>query len=295
MGDLRHRTTNPILELYRKKGEIAAALRLYQRMRTTSRVKMDAETYCSFIASVAEFGYFRPDSQPIDGAVELGYNPAFGSGLLDALITDMAKDVLDISEDMAKSLQRGFAKGFEDKRLIALKDTNRLEPLTLPCKPQTMIADRVTVDIDTGICAVTNSTLRLIVLEDQERSHVHDTLIQMARVKSIEYTSKLAAKGRAHHSAAEQAEQATQIISEFSDWLDHRDGKPYTAIVDGANVAYFGWGKVQLRQLQRMVDELEKQGEHTLVVMPEKYTRPKFYLRAGAVSNNLLALGSCHA
>lgn len=248
---------------------------------------MDAETYCGFISSVAEFGYFRTDSQPIDGAVELGYCPAFGSALLDELIADMATDVLDISEDMAKSLQRGFAIGFEDKRLTELKEADCLQPLTLPCEPQTMIADRVTVDIDTGICPATNSALRLIVLEDQERSHVHDTLIKMARVKSIEYTSKLAAKGRAHHSAAEQAEQATQILSKFSDWLDCREGKPYTAIVDGANVAYFGWGRVQLRQLQRMVDELEKQGEHTLVVMPEKYTRPRFYLRAGVVSNLL--------
>lgn len=68
---------------------------------------------------------------------------------------------------------------------------------------------------------------------------------------------------------------------------DTREGKPYTAIIDGPNVAYFGWGKVNIFQLQRMVDELEEQGEHPLVVMPEKYTRPRFYLRAGTVRHLL--------
>jgi hypothetical protein len=105
----------------------------------------------------------------------------------------------------------------------------------------------------------------------------------MARMKSIEYTSRLAAKGRAPRDAAEQAEQASQIIANFSYWLDNREGKPYTAIIDGPNVAYFGFGKVSMVQLQRMVDELERLGEHPLVVMPEKYTRQKFYLRAGNV------------
>lgn len=50
---------------------------------------------------------------------------------------------------------------------------------------------------------------------------------------------------------------------------------------DGANVAYFGWGKINVYQLSLMVTALEKQGEHPLVIMPQKYTRKKFYLRQG--------------
>ena len=244
---------------------------------------MDAETYCGFIASVAECGYFRSDSRPINGAMDLGYTTACGSGLLDELVSDMAEDILDISEEMAKLLHNGFATGFQDSGMALLQDNDQLQPLTSLCKPDILIADRVSVNHDSGRCIATNSTLRLIVLEESQRLHVHDTLIEMARVKSIEYTNKLAAKGRAPRDAAEKAEMATQIITNFSDWLDSREGKPYTAIVDGPNVAYFGWGKVNLLQLQRMVDELEKQGEHPLVIMPEKYTRRTFHLRAGTV------------
>jgi hypothetical protein len=244
---------------------------------------MDAATYCRFIASVAECGYFSSNSKPIGGAVDLGYNPAFGAGLLDRLVSDMAVDVLDISEDMAKLLHNGFATGFKHSGMALLQEADQFEPLKKPCGPKTLVASRVSIDHDTGRCPATNSTLRLIVLEESQRWHVHDTLIDMARVKSIEYTSRLAARGRVPLDAAEQAEQATQIISNFSNWLDVREGRPYTAIIDGPNVAYFGWGKVNLYQLKRMVDKLENQGEHPLVVMPEKYTRRKFYLRAGSV------------
>ena len=52
---------------------------------------------------------------------------------------------------------------------------------------------------------------------------------------------------------------------------------------DGANVAYFGWGKINVHQLILMVNALEKQNEHPLVIMPQKYTRQKFYLRHGVV------------
>ena len=244
---------------------------------------MDAETYCGFIASVAKCGYFRSDSPPIDGAVDLGYSSSCGSGLLDALIKDMAEDILDISEEMAKLLHNGFATGFPASGMALLQKNDQLHRLTTLCESNMLIADRVSVNHESGRCTATNSTLRLIVLEESQRLHVHDTLIEMARVKSIEYTNKLAAKGRAPRDAAEKAEMATQIITNFSHWLDSREGKPYTAIVDGPNVAYFGWGRVNLPQLQRMVDELEKQGEHPLVIMPEKYTRRKFHLRAGTV------------
>lgn len=283
LGDLRHRTTCPILKLYCEKGEVDSALRLYHRMRTSSRVKMDADTYCGFIASVAECGYFRSDSKPIDGATDLGYS-SFGSVLLDELISDMAGDVLDISEENSELLHNGFALGFKESGMKVLQQSDHLTPLATLCEPQTIVADRVSVDKDTAKCLATNATLRLIVLEESERVHVHDTLIEMARVKSIDYTSKLAAKGRTTRDNAEQAELATQILKDFSDWLENREGRPYTAIIDGPNVAYFGWGRINLHQLMLMVDALEKQGEHPLVVMPEKYTRKKFYLRQGMVS-----------
>jgi len=59
-----------------------------------------------------------------------------------------------------------------------------------------------------------------------------------------------------------------------------REGKPYTAIVDGANVAYFGQnfeqGKFNYYQIQFLIDALESKGEHPLVILPQKYTRRVF-------------------
>lgn len=271
---LRHRTTSPILKLHCENRDIGSALRLYHRMRTTSRVKMDDLTYSNFIAAVAENGYFLPDSEEVEGGKDLGYDSVSGPKLLDALITEMAQDVLDISEESALILQQGFAAGFQCA-------ANSLDPITSLCGNDMMIASRVAVDHDTGKCPATDATLRLIVLEPEQREHVHDTLLEMARAKSMDYTAKLAAKGRVTHDHIEKAELATKILKDFSDWLDNREGRPYTAIVDGANVAYFGWGKVNVHQLNFMVEALKKQGEDPLVVFPQKYTRRKFHLRQG--------------
>ncbi|KAL7491477.1 hypothetical protein ACHAWT_001291 [Skeletonema menzelii] len=274
---LRHRTTSPILKLHCENGDIGSALRLYHRMRTTSRVKMDDLTYSNFISSVAANGYFLPNSKEVEGGKDLGYDSVFGPKLLDALITEMAQDVLDISEESAQIIQEGFATGFQGMEFAA----NSLDPITSLCGNEVMIANRVAVDHDTGKCPATDATLRLIVLEPEQRDHVHDTLLEMARAKSMDYTAKLAAKGRVTHDHVEKAELATTILKDFSEWLDSREGRPYTAIVDGANVAYFGWGKVNVHQLNLMVEALKRQGEHPLVIFPQKYTRRKFHLRQG--------------
>lgn len=281
LGQLRHRTTSPILKLYCEKGDIDSALRLYHMMRTTSRVKMDAATYADFIAAVAKNGYFTSDANCIVGAEDLGYSQSCGSELLDLLITEMAEDALDISEESAKVLQNGFASGFKEYGNGTISDSDGMEPMVTLCDNGSLVANRVMVDKDTAKCPATDTTLRLIVLEKAQRIHVHDTLIDMAREKSMEYTTKLASKGRSTSDNVEKAERATQILREFSEWLDEREGEPYTAIVDGANVAYFGWGRINVHQLTHMVKALEKQGENVLVVFPQKYTYKKFHLRAG--------------
>ncbi len=281
-GQLRHRTTSPILRLYCEQGDIDSALRLYHKMRLTSRVKMDASTYANFIAAVAQHGYFRSDSDNcILGAQDLGYNRSCGPDLLNSLLSEMAEDVLDISEESARVLHNGFALGFQEFGLDPLSDTETMNVTTARCVDGSLVANRVLVDNDSAICSATGTTLRLIVLEQSQRVHVHDTLLEMAREKSKEYTAKLASKGRSTNDNAEKAELATQILKEFSAWLDTRSGKPYTAIVDGANVAYFGWGRVNVYQLMHMVNALERQGEHPLVIFPQKYTLQRFHLRQG--------------
>jgi hypothetical protein len=255
---------------------------LYHRMRTTSRVKMDAPTYADFIAAVAQNGYFSSDSTCIIGAEDLGYTQSCGPDLLGALLTEMAEDVLEISEESARVLHNGFAAGFrESGHSMILSDSDCIEIMTTLCDNDMLVANRVSVDNDSAKCPATRATLRLIVLEQSQRIHVHDTLLDMARGKSMDYTAKLAAKGRSTEGNAEKAEMATKILKEFSEWLDTREGKPYTAIVDGANVAYFGWGRINVHQLMNMVNALEEQGEYPLVVFPKKYTWRKFHLRQG--------------
>jgi len=226
---------------------------------------MDEATYCNFISAVAQERYFAVDGNSLFGANDLGY-PESGPDLLNALLRDMAEDVLEISSKSAEALQIGFAYGFH-----ASGDVDGL------------YCGRVTIDENTAKCPVTKATLRLITLEPEQRNHVRDTLIKMAREKSLEYTAKLTAKGRGPRDEAEKAEESTRMLAEFSKRLDTREGKPFTAIVDGANVAYFGWGKVNLHQLMHAVNALQDQGEHPLVVFPLKYTRKSFHLRYGVV------------
>jgi hypothetical protein len=51
---------------------------------------------------------------------------------------------------------------------------------------------------------------------------------------------------------------------------------------DGANVAYHGHGTVHYSQVKFVVDELERMNETPLVIMPQKYTAPKFNINYGS-------------
>ena len=62
-----------------------------------------------------------------------------------------------------------------------------------------------------------------------------------------------------------------------------RKGEPFTAFVDGANVAYFGQGVVNYSQITQVVAELERMGERPLVIMPRKYVNASFRIANGSV------------
>ena len=65
-----------------------------------------------------------------------------------------------------------------------------------------------------------------------------------------------------------------------------REGKPFTAIVDGANIAYymqnFEGGTFNFHQIKFMVEALEKMNENPLVVLPHKYSSKSFHISMGA-------------
>ena len=63
--------------------------------------------------------------------------------------------------------------------------------------------------------------------------------------------------------------------------LDKREGEPFTAVVDGANIGYymqsFDKGRFNYHQIKFLVDTLEERGENPLVVIPNKYGYNEFY------------------
>ena len=73
------------------------------------------------------------------------------------------------------------------------------------------------------------------------------------------------------------------LINEFSPpcrCYSTREGEPFTAILDGANIAYymqnFDQGKFNVYQIAFIQEALERMGENTLVIMPYKYGLPYF-------------------
>ncbi len=57
---------------------------------------------------------------------------------------------------------------------------------------------------------------------------------------------------------------------------------------DGPNIAYFGHVDVHYSQIDLAVKELLKMGEQPLVIMPEKYSMPKFRISTGFLQKLML-------
>ena len=122
----------------------------------------DAATYADFIAAVSKHGYFTSDANCIVGTEDLGYSQSCGSELLDLLITEMAEDALDISEESAKVLQNGFASGFKEYGNGTISDSDGMEPMVTLCDNGSLVANRVMVDKDTAKRRIRVSSVRMV-------------------------------------------------------------------------------------------------------------------------------------
>jgi hypothetical protein len=192
----------------------------------------------------------------------------------------MAADALEISSSSARRLYNALAVGFqsdyspykehksehENHVVSTLKEAHPLMSMSLTWQPahsNELVASRVSLDRSNGICPVTNAQQRLIILEPNQRTRLHHDLLNL----STEQFAKFA--GRRSDDSPFRAREQLQV---FSDWLDQRQGEPFTAIVDGANVGYymqsFDRGRFNYYQIKFMVDTLEKRGENPLVVIP---------------------------
>jgi len=283
---IRLRTYQPILKQYCDMGEISAALSLFKRMQSTPGVILEPETYVLLLASMTENKYFCDNSPPIEGAQDLGYRHSHGPALFDELASEMAADALEISSSSAVRLYNALAIGFNNQSesnsdsddTTAVSTLKEVHPLmSMPLTRQhansnELVASRVSLDRSTGTCPVTDAQQRLIVLEPDQRKQLHSDLLDLSTEQFVKFAGK---------KAGDHDNRAREQLQVFSDWLDKREGEPFTAVVDGANIGYymqsFDKGRFNYHQIKFLVDTLEERGENPLVVIPNKYGYNEFY------------------
>jgi hypothetical protein len=275
--EFRLRAYVPVLRLFLELGDGRSAMHLYRVMRDLPSVHFDTETYVHLLAGLAEQGCFHPSADPIEIA-ELGYSPTAGPALLDQIVAEMAKEAIEIPEAFGKQLRNALAKGFPDSNL---EETNSFAPLKLTkarSPVDDLIACRVFIEPSTGECPVTGVKLRLIHLTEQEKEKLQKSLVALAKTTEREFKEKM-------NKTTTKRQPADVLLIRFLDWLDCREGRPFTSIVDGANVGYFfqnfEGGRFNFHQIKFVVDSLEQVGENVLVILPGKYGNDSFTVTLG--------------
>jgi hypothetical protein len=278
-NELRLRGYLPALRLYLELGDLSSALKLFNKMKNIATVHLDAETYVHLIAGFAEHGAFRLSAEKIEGSEELGYTHSSGPGLLDELLSDMASEFFEIQEASAKKLYMALAKGFPESNL---DHTESLAPLRLnnqKAGADELIASLAPLDAKTGICPRTGVKLRLILLDTSEKETLVNGVTSLAKQQFGEFLKE---NTRLRYNQNRQVKTGEEHLLEFYRFLDQRQGKPFTAVCDGANIGYYSQnfedGKFSYHQIKFMVDSLERMGENPLVIMPYKYTKDAFHI-----------------
>jgi hypothetical protein len=158
--------------------------------------------------------FLSSDSNPIDGAEELGYSSACGPKLFDKLAHDMSEDVLEITSTSARRLYSAFDSAYEGQAAaMKLVKMHPLAPLSInnePAEDGELIVSRVMMDIDTADCPRSGATLRLINLEPDERKQTLNNLLELAETAHQSWTGR----GKTND------DHALVALREFSDWLE---------------------------------------------------------------------------
>jgi len=297
----RLRTYMPLMEHYCMSGNLSSTLRLYRQMQECAGVHWDVESYSLLLSSLARFGFFFSAGDRTVDKSNASQNDSDenlpGPNLFDMLASNMAEDILELTEKTSIQLADAFQIGIND----CLGETRGLENAeeSEDQATETVVVKRVEIPKGNGSCPVTGVKLRLLALDDLQRQHVHDTLLEMSRTTTEEFMAAMKAKQQKPKKGNRNRKQKIrdtvqdtepdmesygyEELLKFSTWLDDREGPIFTTIVDGANVAYYGRSNVHYSSLKKVVEKLESMGERPLVVMPEKYTskswacRPNFY------------------
>jgi pentatricopeptide repeat protein len=279
----RLRTFTPILSYYCETGRMGAALRLFRQMKRSDGVFFDAETYGQLVASLARRGWFRVDAHSIDSIVDCGFS--VGPALFDEVSTEMADDLLELSEAAVSEIASGFADGHVRRSdpKVTINNARQMNCGDVEkARSNDNLIGRVVVNSTTALCPQTGATLRLMELTELQRLKVHDTLLKMAAAQHEDFGAKLRCAGKSDE--ARDGQFAINELSKFSSWLHDRD---FSAVIDGPNVAFFGHGSFHYSQIKLVVDKLLSFGENPLVIMPEKYAMPKFWLAGLGLTQDL--------
>jgi len=287
----RLRTYMPLMEYYCKLGDLNSIIRLYRNMQDSAGVHWDVKSYTVLLSSLARFGYFFADNDH-----QKSDDEEYGPNLFDTLVSDMANNILELTEATFLDLTEAFRIGHRDHlNLMFIKSNDNSNKNN--SFDTDVVMDRVEIPAENGTCPITGVKLRLLSIDDTQRQHVHDTLLEMARTSTevfIDINTERQ-RNRIEKNAKcniNKEEAATGIVSEskeikkesygyqellkFSKWLDDWQGDVFTTIIDGANVGYYGHNRIHYSSIRKVVEKLESKGERPLVVMPEKYTQSSF-------------------
>lgn len=283
------------MEYYCRSGNLTSTLRLYRQMQGCIGVHWDVESYSLLLSSLARFGYFfgTTDKQMIKMNNKDDDKSLYGPVLFDTLVSNMANDILELTEKASIEITDAFQIGMKENigRKLTINDSHKDQELS----SQTVVVDRIEISKRNGTCPITGVKLRLLALDELQRQHVHDTLLEMSQTTTEEFiVSMMDRQQKPKKNSKKKKDKIRETIQDkqpkmesygyqellkFSEWLDDRKGNLFTTIVDGANVAYYGHSNVHYSSLKKVVEKLESMGERPLVVMPEKYTLKSFACR----------------
>ena len=291
----RLRTFTPLLVHYCTQGTVDGAahgLRLFRHMRNAPGVHLDVETYVLLLSSLAQQGLFGSIPAVDNTSSAMMQQAGFavtGPALLDALAMEMGQDLLELNETAAvnlyQSLQTAFAPAKKDDNKNAVTSSLPLATTWTSSAGEEINMGRVTIDPTTCLCPATKAKLQLFSLTTDQRTMVHETLLQMASTQHLDFAAKMKQRSkRRQEPESSSGAYALEQLSTFVDWVAQRN---FTAIIDGPNIAYFGHPVLHYSQVARMVDHLERLGERPLVTMPFKYCQPSFYVATIGKEQNL--------
>jgi pentatricopeptide repeat protein len=266
----RLRTFQPLLAHYCDQGNVSSILRLFNQMRQSTGVHLDADTYSLILSSLAKAGCFAPLRTIEEATFIVSDGVELGPRLLDDICSKMSDDLLDLTEEAATRIWKAFISTESNEMLSNVPMAIAASDASVP------IVGRVSVDDKTGMCRTSEAQLRLFALTADQRRHVHDTLLDMAAAQQREYGDKLKGQGKVLDDR--NGFYAREELGKFSTWLHEREGEPFTAFVDGPNIGFYGHGTVHYSQIKAVVEALEQRGERPLVTMPSKYIAKSFWL-----------------